>query len=94
MKQDEYEFKNQTDAVTAIQRELEQVKNIMEENIERVMERGEQLSVLLEKTQSLHESAALFQRRSRNVKRTMQWLKIKWTVTVILIILVTAHQIT
>ncbi len=56
-----------------LQGELVEVKNIMIENIEKVLERGEKLDLLVDKTDSLQDTAATFRREARRLKRTLWW---------------------
>ncbi len=51
----------QEDALRTAQREIEGVREIMTENIERVLERGEHMSLLVDKTGRLGENARDFQ---------------------------------
>ena len=63
----------QDDALRTAQREIEGVREIMTENIERVLERGEHMSLLVDKTGRLGENARDFRVRSRTLKRKMWW---------------------
>lgn len=77
----------QQDALRTAQREIEGVREIMTENIERVLERGEQMSVLVDKTGRLGENARDFRVRSRNLKRRMWWKNVKLMVLLCLVVL-------
>eukprot|EP00695_Tsukubamonas_globosa_P001268 TRINITY_DN223_c0_g1_i2.p1 TRINITY_DN223_c0_g1~~TRINITY_DN223_c0_g1_i2.p1 ORF type:complete len:79 (-),score=34.68 TRINITY_DN223_c0_g1_i2:70-306(-) len=46
-------------------------------NIDRVLERGEKLSTLVDKTDNLKQSAQVFQKKSTQLKRAMWWKNIK-----------------
>jgi vesicle-associated membrane protein 7 len=65
------------DAVGKAQREIEDVREIMVENIERVLERGERINLLVDKTDKLGGSARDFRVRSRGLRRRMFWKNIK-----------------
>jgi vesicle-associated membrane protein 7 len=67
-------FDGQNDALQAAKREIGQVHDIMIENIERVVERGEHMNVLVDKTSRLGQNAQDFRVRSRTLKRRM-WFK-------------------
>lgn len=45
----------------------------MIENIEKVLERGEKLDLLLDKTEVLQEGALAFRREARRAVRTLWW---------------------
>jgi hypothetical protein len=77
----------QQDALRTAQREIEGVREIMTENIERVLERGEHMSVLVDKTGRLGENARDFRVRSRTLKRRMWWKNVKLMVLLTLVII-------
>jgi len=62
----------------------------MTENIERVLERGERIDLLVDKTDRLGGSASDFRVRSRGLKRKMWWKNVRLMVllTVVIIFLV------
>ncbi|KAK9686030.1 hypothetical protein K7432_015282 [Basidiobolus ranarum] len=61
------------DKVKQVQGEIEQVKDVMVQNIERVLERGERIDLLVDKTDTLNQSAFAFRKRSTALKRSMWW---------------------
>ncbi|KAL6750848.1 R-SNARE protein, VAMP71-family [Haematococcus lacustris] len=65
------------DTITRVKGELLEVKNIMIENIEKVLERGEKLDLLVDKTDNLQETAFTFRREARRMRRTMWWRNVK-----------------
>ena len=65
------------DAITNTQQEIDNVKGIMTENIERVLERGERIDLLVDKTDRLGVGAHDFRMRSRSLKRQMWWKNMK-----------------
>ena len=67
----------QEDAFRNVQREIEDVRGIMTENIERVLERGERIDLLVDKTDRLGGSARDFRMRSKNLRRRMFWKNIR-----------------
>jgi vesicle-associated membrane protein 7 len=48
--------------------EIEQVKDVMVHNIERVLERGERIELLVDKTDNLNQQAFAFKKRSTQLK--------------------------
>jgi len=78
------------DAISNVQNEIDSVKNIMTENIERVLERGERIDLLVDKTDRLGGSAHEFRVRSKGLRRRMWWKNIKLMVllTVVVIFLI------
>lgn len=65
------------DNVKRVQEEIENVRGIMTENIERVLERGERIDLLVDKTGRLNTNAGEFRRRSRGLRRRMWWKNVK-----------------
>lgn len=65
------------DAMGNVQRDIESVRGIMTENIERVLERGERIDLLVDKTDRLGVGAHDFRVRSRGLKRQMWWKNVK-----------------
>eukprot|EP00695_Tsukubamonas_globosa_P001267 TRINITY_DN223_c0_g1_i1.p1 TRINITY_DN223_c0_g1~~TRINITY_DN223_c0_g1_i1.p1 ORF type:complete len:204 (-),score=76.84 TRINITY_DN223_c0_g1_i1:70-681(-) len=65
------------DKVMKVQEQINEVKGVMMENIDRVLERGEKLSTLVDKTDNLKQSAQVFQKKSTQLKRAMWWKNIK-----------------
>ncbi|KAI1353745.1 synaptobrevin-domain-containing protein [Xylaria sp. FL0043] len=81
------------DAITNVQREMDDVRGVMTRNIESLLERGERIDLLVDKTDRLGGSAREFRVRSRGLKRQMWWKNVKLmgllVVVVVLIILAT-----
>lgn len=65
------------DAITNVQREMDDVRGIMTRNIEGLLERGERIDLLVDKTDRLGGSAREFRVRSRGLKRQMWWKNVK-----------------
>lgn len=61
------------DKMSAVQKQVDEVKNVMIENIEKVLDRGEKIELLVDKTQSLRNSADTFHRQGKQLRRQM-WL--------------------
>ena len=78
------------DAIGNVQQEIESVRGIMTENIERVLERGERIDLLVDKTDRLGVGAHDFRVRSRGLKRQMWWKNVKLMVllTVVVVFLI------
>lgn len=59
-------------------KELDQVKNIMVENVERLLERGERINLLVSKTDRMNHNAEAFRRRTVHLRRNMWWQNVKY----------------
>ena len=71
------------DAISNAREEIENVRGIMTENIERVLERGERIDLLVDKTDRLGVGARDFRMRSRGLKRRMWWKNTKLMVLLV-----------
>lgn len=76
----------QNDAFANVQSEIDNVRGIMTENIERVLERGERIDLLVDKTDRLGGSARDFRVRSRGLRRRMWWKNVKLMVLLVVVI--------
>lgn len=63
------------DNISRVQAQIDTVKDVMVENIDRVLERGEKIELLVDKTDRLNQQAFKFERSSRTLKREMLWKK-------------------
>eukprot|EP00878_Enallax_costatus_P020277 GHUV01021428.1.p1 GENE.GHUV01021428.1~~GHUV01021428.1.p1 ORF type:complete len:191 (+),score=39.85 GHUV01021428.1:192-764(+) len=61
------------DVVNRVRGEITQVKDIMIENIEKVLDRGEKLDLLVDKTELLQGEAFAFRREAKRARRVMWW---------------------
>lgn len=74
------------DAITNAQKEIDDVRGIMTRNIEGLLERGERIDLLVDKTDRLGGSAREFRVRSRGLKRQMWWKNIKLMALLVLVV--------
>jgi vesicle-associated membrane protein 4 len=56
-----------------VQQQLGDVVGIMKKNVETVIERGEKLENLQDKSEDLADSAAAFRAQARRIQRQMWW---------------------
>ncbi|CAO3569512.1 unnamed protein product [Mortierella alpina] len=81
------------DRIKQVKGEIEQVKDVMVQNIERVLERGERIELLVDKTDNLNQQAFAFKRRSTALKRTMWWKNMKLMAILVLVIIFLTYLI-
>jgi vesicle-associated membrane protein 7 len=78
------------DTFAQVNSKLDDVKNVMVQNIEMVLERGEKLELLVDKTDKLQNQAFKFEKSSKKLKNAMFWKRVKlyalFTFVVLLII--------
>ena len=63
--------------VSRVQAQVSEVKNIMMDNIEKVLDRGEKIELLVDKTENLRFQADNFHRTGRALRRKMWWQNLK-----------------
>ncbi|EYU43691.1 hypothetical protein ABFS82_13G188700 [Erythranthe guttata] len=73
-----------------VQAQVSEVKGVMMENIEKVLDRGEKIEILVDKTENLHNQAQDFKTTGTKIRRKMwlQNMKIKLIVLAIVIALI------
>lgn len=60
-----------TDKLSVARAEVEQVTTIVKDNIDKVLQRGEQIEILLQKSESLEESSIMFKNSSKELRLKM-----------------------
>ncbi|XP_036450371.1 vesicle-associated membrane protein 8 [Colossoma macropomum] len=71
-----------------VQEQVNDVKVILKDNINKVLERGERLDDLIGKTDDLQATADSFQRTSTRVSRKFWWKNMKMMIIIGVIVLV------
>ncbi|KII85521.1 hypothetical protein PLICRDRAFT_319270 [Plicaturopsis crispa FD-325 SS-3] len=61
------------DELQRAQNELNQVKDIMVQNVEQILSRGERIELLVDKTDTMANQGTAFRRGARSVRRQMWW---------------------
>ncbi|TPX47475.1 hypothetical protein SeMB42_g03289 [Synchytrium endobioticum] len=69
----EYYSNPSADKIRQVQGEIDVVKDVMVSNIEKVLERGERIDILVDKTDSLNQASFAFKKRSTALRRQMWW---------------------
>lgn len=76
----------EVDQVKSLQSQVEGVKNIMTENVERILARGERLDDLMDKSEDLQAGAQNFKHTSQKVARHYWWKNVKLIVVMVVIV--------
>ena len=75
-----------------VQGQVDEVVHIMNDNIQKVMQRGEHLDTLQDRTDNLQQSSMQFRRGANRVRKQMWWKNMKMNLiiggVVLLIILI------
>jgi vesicle-associated membrane protein 7 len=75
------------DAISNVQGEIDNVRGIMSQNIESLLERGERIDLLVDKTDRLGGNTHDFRVRSRGLRRQMWWKNVKLMVLLIVVVI-------
>ncbi|XWS70738.1 hypothetical protein CRYUN_Cryun03dG0074200 [Craigia yunnanensis] len=75
------------DRLNRLKGEMSQVRGVMIDNIEKVLERGDRLALLVEKTGTMQGNSLRFKRQARRYKNAMWWRDCKFMATLILLLL-------
>ncbi|CAM6042111.1 unnamed protein product [Sphagnum compactum] len=78
------------DKMAKIKSQVAEVKGIMMENIEQVLDRGGKIEVLVDKSETLRNQADVFQRQGKQLRRKMWFENMKVKLIVLAIIIVIA----
>ncbi|PRW57246.1 vesicle-associated membrane 714 [Chlorella sorokiniana] len=81
------------DTLTRVRGEVTDLKNVMVDNIEKVLGRGERLEVLVEKTDSLGQQAFAFKRQARVLRRHMWWQNARMGLVITAVVVVAAYAL-
>ena len=65
------------DKIGQVQHKIEENKNVMRENIDKILERGEKIELLVQKTDELGHQAFRFEKEARTLKRAMIWKRVR-----------------
>lgn len=79
------------DNIGTVKSQIDEVKDVMVQNIERVLERGEKIELLVDKTDNLNQQAFRFESSSRSLRRTLYWRQIKNRAIIALVVIVTIY---
>jgi vesicle-associated membrane protein 7 len=74
---DHYNSGGTIDNIDALKNQIDEVKEGMVQNIEKVLERGEKIELLVDKTDRLNQQAFRFESTSRNLRRHLYWRRVR-----------------
>ncbi|XP_070545423.1 vesicle-associated membrane protein 7-like [Ptychodera flava] len=76
------------DSVTVLQSQVDEVKDVMTQNIDKVLERGDKIDTLISKTEDLEANAQTFQKTAKRVKNQMWWKNTRNMIILVIVVLV------
>jgi len=90
---DYYSNNPNADKISTLKGEVDEVKNVMVQNIEKVLERGERIELLVDKTEELSSNAFKFKKQSTALKRSMWFKNVKLMILIVVILLIVVYII-
>ena len=81
----------QIDNIGSVKSQIDEVRDVMVQNIERVLERGEKIELLVDKTDQLNQQAFRFESNSRSLRRHMYWRQMRCRAIIAVVVLVTLY---
>uniref|UniRef100_A0A7N0USK5 Uncharacterized protein n=1 Tax=Kalanchoe fedtschenkoi TaxID=63787 RepID=A0A7N0USK5_KALFE len=82
------------DRINRLKGEMSQVRNVMVENIDKVLGRGERLELLVDKTANMQGNTFRFRKQAHRFRTNAWWSNIKLWITLIIVILVILYVVT
>ncbi|KAG7222151.1 hypothetical protein INR49_016723 [Caranx melampygus] len=76
------------DKVQALRDQVDGVKSIMTQNVDRILARGERLDDLMGKSEDLQAGAQHFKQTSQKVARSYWWKNVKLVVVIVVVVLI------
>ncbi|KAJ6924789.1 vesicle-associated membrane protein 711-like [Populus alba x Populus x berolinensis] len=81
------------DRINRLKGEMSQVRNVMIENIDKVLERGDRLELLVDKTANMQGNTFRFRKQARRFSSAVWWRNVKLTVALIILLLVIIYVV-
>jgi len=78
------------DKISMVRENAERVKDVMVENMQKILEKGERVELLVKKTDLMQTQATGLKRKAAEVRRSMYWRNVRMCALIILIILALA----
>lgn len=81
------------DKINQMKKDIDDTKNIMVQNIEKVLERGERIDLLVTRTEEMQEQSYKFKSGATDLKKKLWWKNVKlWIVIAVLVIVRPPHS--
>ncbi|CAI0444273.1 unnamed protein product [Linum tenue] len=82
------------DRMNRLKGEMNQVvRNVMIENIDKVLERGDRLELLVDKTANMQGNTFRFRKQARRFRNTTWWRNVKLMIALIILLLVVVYVV-
>ncbi|KAG9456196.1 hypothetical protein H6P81_000704 [Aristolochia fimbriata] len=90
---DYYSNDPNADRINRMKGEMNQVRNVMIENIDKVLERGDRLELLVDKTTTMQGNTFRFRKQARRFKNAAWWRNVKLMVALIVLLLIVIYVV-
>ncbi|CAI0415167.1 unnamed protein product [Linum tenue] len=81
------------DRMNRLKGEMNQVRNVMIENIDKVLERGDRLELLVDKTSNMQGNTFRFRKQARRFRSTTWWRNVKLMIALIILLLAVIYGV-
>ncbi|XP_036453799.1 vesicle-associated membrane protein 8 isoform X2 [Colossoma macropomum] len=78
----------EVDRVKTLQSQVDGVKDIMTQNVDRILARGERLDDLMDKSEDLQAGAQNFKQTSQKVARAYWWKNVKLILVIVVVVVI------
>ena len=76
------------DTITHVRGQIKEVKEVMVDNIDKVLGRGEKIEELADKTRNLDQQAFIFNSDARALKNQMWWQNTRYIILIVILVIV------
>ncbi|GJP84658.1 hypothetical protein CLOP_g14704 [Closterium sp. NIES-67] len=80
-----------SDTISRVKNEISEVKSVMVENIDMVLDRGNRIELLVDKTATLQDNTFRFKKQARALKRALWWKNTKLMIAMSGVILIALY---
>ncbi|KAL6067337.1 Vesicle-associated membrane protein [Balamuthia mandrillaris] len=81
-----FSYDPSVDKIGMVQAKVDETKKVMVENIERVLDRGEKIELLVSRTEQLQDQSYKFSRESKRLRWAMCYTNVKLWIAIIVVI--------
>ncbi|KAH7436744.1 hypothetical protein KP509_05G034000 [Ceratopteris richardii] len=88
---DYYSNDPNADIINRMKGDIKQVQNVMLENIDKVLERGDRLELLVDKTANIQSKGFRLRKQARQIRSSMWWRNVKLICSLLVLVLILAY---
>jgi len=88
-----YSNNTNADRILQLRKDLSDVKDIMVSNIDKIIDRGQKIDILVDKTENLTAESVTFKKKAVELKRVMWWKNAKLMVLVVVVVIIIIYVI-